>query len=157
MALVRTALTHAAVLSLTGVHHWYGAVRFDTPWRTHVVHVAVWLGVAIGLLLGAAWLTRGRHLERWVTLALVILSVLSCVAWLGLYEGGYNHVLKNVLYFGGLSAEAFRQAFPPPTYGPPEDWIFELTGVAQLPLGLLAGWAGVSLRRHTRRSSAASK
>src|SRR5690606_3396549 len=149
MVFVRAALSHAAILSLTSVHHWYGAVRFDTLWRGHVVHVAVGVGLAVGLLLATAWLTGGRRLERRVTLVLVILSVLACVVWLGRYEGGYNHLLKNVLHVGGLSPEAFRWAFPLPTYGPPEDWIFELTGVAQLPLGLLAGWAAISLWRHT--------
>lgn len=65
MVFVRTAPSHAAILMLTSVHHWYGAVRFDTPWRAHVVHLSVWLGVVVGVLLGTARLTRGRHLERW--------------------------------------------------------------------------------------------
>lgn len=68
-----------------------------------------------------------------------LLILAAPVAWIGVFEGGYNHLLKNALYFGGLSRDAFARLFPAPTYAPPSDWLFELTGVLQFPLGVLAG------------------
>jgi hypothetical protein len=71
--------------------------------------------------------------------------MLAAVAWLGLYEGGYNHLLKNAVFATGVRDQAFGRLFPPAVYEPPEDWVFELSGIAQLPLGLFAGWSAVRL------------
>jgi hypothetical protein len=150
MAFVRTALAHGAVLILTGVHHWYGAVRFDTPWRAHVIHLAVWIGLALAVFLSIGWLARDRRLGRWAVFAVVTVSMLVAVAWLGLYEGGYNHLVKNALFAAGVSDQAFLGLFPSAIYEPPEDWVFELSGTAQLPLGLFAGWSAVRLWRTVR-------
>jgi hypothetical protein len=51
---------------------------------------------------------------------------------LGLFEGGYNHVLKDVLYFGGASPATMTRLSPPPTYEVPNHAFFESTGVLQL-------------------------
>lgn len=67
-----------------------------------------------------------------------ILILLGPVVWIGVFEGGYNHVLKNVFYFAGLSPDTIERLFPPPRYEVPKDWLFELTGVLQFPLGLIA-------------------
>jgi hypothetical protein len=122
-------------------------VRFDTPWPAHVIHLAVWVGVALGVFLSIGWVARGRPLGRWAALAVVGLSMLAAVAWLGLYEGGYNHLLKNTLFAARVSDETFRRLFPPAIYEPPGDWVFELSGIAQLPLGLFAGWSAMRLWR----------
>lgn len=122
-------------------------MRFDTPWPAHVIHLAVWVGVALGVFLSIGWVARGRPLGRWAALAVVGLSMLAAVAWLGLYEGGYNHLLKNTLFAARVSDETFRRLFPPAIYEPPGDWVFELSGIAQLPLGLFAGWSAMRLWR----------
>lgn len=137
-AVVRAGAANAAILALTSLHHWYGAVRFDTPWRTHVVHLAVWAGLVMGALLSAGWALRGRPLGR---LALVLFTGCSAVvalAWLGLYEGAYNHVLKNAVHAVSGAGEVFQRMFPPPLYEQPVDWLFELSGIAQLPCGWVA-------------------
>jgi peroxiredoxin len=64
-----------------------------------------------------------------------VLILLFPVGAIGLYEGGYNHVLKNLTYFIGGEAQA-RALFPPPLYEMPRDVFFEATGVAQLPLSI---------------------
>jgi hypothetical protein len=143
----RAAVAHASVLILTSLHHWYGAVRFDTAWRAHVIHLAVWIGLALGVFLSIGWLARDRPLGRWAVSAVLVVSMVAAVAWLGLYEGGYNHLMKNALFAAGVPDQTFRQLFPPAVYEPPEDWLFELSGIAQLPLGLLAGWSALRLRR----------
>jgi hypothetical protein len=57
-------------------------------------------------------------------------------AMIGLFEGGYNHALKNALYFGGASPELLAALFPPPTYELPDNVLFEASGVAQLVLAV---------------------
>jgi hypothetical protein len=54
-------------------------------------------------------------------------------AMIGLFEGGYNHVLKNVLYFGGATRDLLQALFPAPTYELPNNLLFELSGIAQFP------------------------
>ncbi len=74
-----------------------------------------------------------------------LLLFVSCAVgalWLGAFEGTYNHVLKDVLYLSGIAPDRWRALYPSSLYEPPGDWIFELTGILQAPLGLLAGWWG---------------
>ncbi|HTV01855.1 MAG TPA: hypothetical protein VMF13_15005 [Luteitalea sp.] len=143
-AVVRAATMQAAILLLTTAHHWYGAVRFETPWRMHVLHLAGWLGVAMAATLITGWMLRGR--AGCIALgAFVVLSMTGAVGWLALYEGAYNHVLKGILFAMPLSTDTLRALYPPGLYEPPADWLFELSGIAQLPVGLLAGASAVRL------------
>jgi hypothetical protein len=155
LSFARTAIAHATLLILTSVHHWYAAIRFETPWRAHVVHLAMWAGVALGVLLGVGWHARGRAIGRWAVLAILGLSTIVAVVWLGLYEGGYNHLVKNAIFATGASDETFHRLFPPAIYEPPGDSLFELSGIAQLPLGLFAGWSALTLWRTAGMPAAA--
>ena len=138
-SLYRAGAAVLATLILTSVHHLYGARRFDTPWRAHVAHIALWAAVIIGL----CWLVALRHPDeqrgRVAMIMFVVLAMAICAMWLGLYEGGYNHALKNLAVAVHLPASVFERLFPPAIYEPPGDWIFELSGVLQLSVGLLAG------------------
>ncbi|MGO4834991.1 hypothetical protein AB4144_22310, partial [Rhizobiaceae sp. 2RAB30] len=58
----------------------------------------------------------------------------------------YNHVLKNVVYFG-FGADSAQAFFPPPTYEMPDDLVFELTGIVQFPLSILATVLSLRLLR----------
>lgn len=53
------------------------------------------------------------------------------------------------MYFVG-GEETAVGIFPPPTYEMPSDFVFELTGVAQLPLSVLAAIYTLSLLRRMR-------
>ena len=128
-----------ATLVLTSVHHLYGARRFDTPWRAHVAHIAAWAAVLFAVCLLFARFRAHRASGRMAMGAFVALAIAVCVLWLGLYEGGYNHALKNLAFAVHLPASVFDRLFPRALYEPPGDWIFELSGVLQLPVGLLAG------------------
>jgi hypothetical protein len=81
-----------ATVSLTTIHHLYGAIIYHTPWRDHAAIVAV------GTVLMAAGLLRVhrslaseriRNIAFWM---FVILTLLIAVVGIGLFEGGYNHV-----------------------------------------------------------------
>ena len=84
--------------------------------------------------------------------AFVALAIAICVLWLGLYEGGYNHGIKNLAFRAHLPATVFNAVFPPSLYEPPGDWFFEFSGVLQLPLGLFAGRAAWRAYAASRRA-----
>jgi hypothetical protein len=133
----RDALT---VLLLTSVHHAYGAYVYDTPWRYHVVLISVPVGLVI---LGSLALLRVRPsgLLGALTRGVFVLTVLAMpVLGIGVYEGLYNHVVKNAFYFGGASPAVMARLFPPPTYEMPNDAFFEITGMLQVVPAALAAW-----------------
>ena len=146
-----------AVLLLTGVHHAYGAYAYGTPWRLHVVVVA---GLTAVLLWGVAHLVR-RHsaavVSRVAMVAFCLVDVLVPVAGIGFFEGGYNHALKNALYFCGASAQLMAKLFPPPAYELPGDWLFEVTGIMQLVLGIFAAYRLYRLLRHGSHARACTQ
>jgi hypothetical protein len=125
-------------LLLTSVHHAYGAVIYSTPWRLHVLFVT---GAAALVMLGALAVERAhpsdslRIAARWLFVA-VVLSI--PVLFFGVFEGFYNHVLKDVLFFAGLPANEMVRLFPPPRYEMPGDAFFEITGVLQVVPSALA-------------------
>ena len=134
----RALIANSAVLLITIVHHSYGAVRFATPWRHHVTFVALLLVV---LLSGAYFIFSRRPASRLGDIARGVFigaALLGPITWIGIFEGGYNHLLKVGLFHFALSAAAVQGYYPPEIYEPPEDWFFEATGVAQLVFALWA-------------------
>ena len=124
-----------AVLLLTSVHHAYGAFAYNTPWRLHAVFVSAFAAAAI--ISSLVVIQRDAdapvgEIAFWVFTAVVLVVP---VALIGLFEGAYNHALKNALYFAGASSTLMHRLFPPPTYELPNDTFFEATGVMQAVLG----------------------
>ncbi len=137
-----------ALLVLTSIHHAYGAFAFTTPWRLRMLVIAVPAAIMIILALRCGAITSSRHVARfWTTLAALLILLLP-VAAIGVYEGGYNHVVKNLIYFIRGEAEA-RALFPPPVYEMPRDVLFEATGIAQLPLSIMTGFFALQLLRES--------
>ena len=140
----------SAVLLITSIHHAYGAYIYDTPWRYHAVLVA---GVTAPLIVGALVMVRSRPSGVLRTLAhgLFVLATLGvAVLMFGMFEGLYNHVVKNLLYFGGASPALMMRLFPPPTYEMPNDVLFEITGVLQVVPAALAAWSFYRKRQRPR-------
>lgn len=79
-----------------------------------------------------------------------VLALVVAVAWIGFFEGGYNHVVKNILFFGGLPRTTLERLFPPPTYQIPDDLWFEVTGVLQFFIALGAAYYLFRLWRDRR-------
>lgn len=143
----RALIASTAVLLITVVHHSYGAVRFATPWRHYVTFVALLLAT---LLWGAYFIFSRRGGSRLAGIArgvFIGVALLGPVAWIGLFEGGYNHLLKVILFQFDLSPATVQRYYPPEIYEPPEDWFFETTGVAQLAAAL---WALGCLVKYVR-------
>jgi hypothetical protein len=148
--LTKTLLTSSAVLVLTVVHHIYGAAVYATPWRHHIAVVV--LPVLLLLILAYyihRW--RPRTLLGKVSLrAFMVLTLLVPVGLIGLFEGGYNHLAKNALFFGGFPRDKLQRLFPAPTYEMPNDLWFEGSGVLQFFIALWAAYYLVRLWTDTR-------
>lgn len=98
----KALLASAGTLVLTVVHHLYGAAVYATPWRHHIAIIVLPVLLVLVLEYGV---------YRWRPLALIgkvsmrlfaLLTILVPIAWIGVFEGGYNHVVKNILFFGGI-------------------------------------------------------
>ncbi|MCI0555452.1 MAG: hypothetical protein L0287_31285 [Anaerolineae bacterium] len=134
----KALLASTSVLVLTVIHHVYGAVIYDTPWRLHIVAVAV---PAIVLLFAFDLMQQRQPSTRLGKASRALSTMITAllpIAGIGLFEGGYNHTIKNILYFADISQDTFNRLFPPPTYEIPNDFLFEATGVLQFFLGLLS-------------------
>jgi hypothetical protein len=66
---------------------------------------------------------------------LYFITLVPSLGFIGVFEGIYNHLLKNIMYFGGADDGLLQTLFPAPTYEMPNDLLFEITGVMQ---GVLA-------------------
>lgn len=150
---VPAAAAAALQLVLTSAHHLYGAWRFDTPWRAHVAHIAMWLAILLAVSLAIWWRASSAGARRSAAWVFAATSLLACGAWLGLFEGGYNHGLKAVLGLAGVNGPLFDLLFPPSIYEPPGDFVFEVSGVLQLPAGLLASHFARLLLKTARESN----
>jgi hypothetical protein len=61
----------------------------------------------------------------------IIGLVVFPIGAIGLFGGGYNHLLKDIVYFSGASPSLMQGLFPPPKYEMPDDVFFEVSGVMQ--------------------------
>jgi peroxiredoxin len=136
-----------ATLGLTAIHHAYGAIVYGTPWRMHGAVVAIAVG-AVLLVFSIVYQRTRRKLPGYV-LATLVLAI--PVLGFGLFEGAYNHLLKNILYFAGAPHDTLVRWFPPPTYELPDDAVFEITGIAHVVPATFALLATIAFVRAVQR------
>ena len=151
----RTFFAAAAVAIATSVHHVYGAVIYHTPWRYDAVVVSA--GTLLFMFAALRWsravpsAISGRT-AWWIFWGV---NAVVFVLLLGVFEGVYNHAIKDLLYFGGAPLSVMRALFPQPKYELPNDWFFELTGVLQIvPSAIAAYELGGLLSYRPRRAVA---
>lgn len=123
-----------ALMILTSIHHIYGAIIYETPWRLHVIVLSVPVILATWLLKYFIT-TSSSRINMILFWLLLVVTLVPSIGMIGVYEGIYNHLVKNIMFFSGASKETLVKFFPPPTYELPNDFWFELTGIAQ---GILA-------------------
>lgn len=123
------ACSHTLLL-LTAVHHIYGALLYNTPWRFHAVFVSIPI-IGITALLNYLIQKRGSYKNSilfWLNWTVILVISIFLI---GIFEGIYNHLVKDVLYYIGTDRQTLITLFPPPKYEMPNDFIFEFTGVMQ--------------------------
>lgn len=132
----RATATTLAILVMTSIHHVYGAEVFDTPYRLHIVYISIPVALLIVGCVALARSTASQTLAWAASWLFVILTGLFAIAAVGFYEGGYNHVIPNIQYLFGV-----EHTVRPGLYEPPDDLVFQLTGVAQFGIALVAATA----------------
>src|SRR6478735_6883000 len=129
-----------ALMIVTSIHHIYGAVVYHTPWRLHVLMLSIPV-IILTLVLYRKLRNEEPHLRSFSYWTFFILTLIPSAGLIGIYEGLYNHILKNLLFFGGANDDLIKHLFPQPTYEMPNNVFFEITGIVQgiLVLPLITG------------------
>ncbi len=124
------------LMLLTTVHHIYGAIIYNTPWRFHVVFISIPVIIIIAISGRSIFKKESNRKSFWFWVYWSIILIAS-IGFFGLFEGIYNHLLKDILFYSGVNREVLFQLFPPPKYEMPNDFLFEATGVLQAVLAIL--------------------
>lgn len=123
---------------ISSVHHWYGAVEYNTPWR---ISVSYWIMGSILLvysLLYVYWKNLGNIIGKSAIWLFLFIAVIFQAGFI-MFESVYSHVLKNILYFSDVPQSILEKLYPAPAYHLPDNLFFELTGLLQL-VGFVAVW-----------------
>lgn len=123
---------------VSGFHHWYGAIVYNTPWRVGVSYWIAGLVIFIYSLLYFHWIYAGRIIGK-IVMWIFLFGAVFFQAGFIMFECVYSHVLKNILFFGGVSQSILEKLYPSPAYHLPDNLLFELTGLLQL-VGFVAVW-----------------
>lgn len=133
------------LMVLTSVHHIYGAAIYLTPARLHILYMSI--PVLTTTLLLNRQLQRSNNRQTIIARTHRTIILVFSILLTGMYEGVYNHILKNIFFFGGATAEVMDTFFPAGIYEMPDDIFFELTGIGQGILGILVLNSFVKLTR----------
>ncbi len=139
--LKRLLLGGVFILLLTIIHHIYGGIIYNTPVRFHIA----WFAIPTMLVIILLYTLHVRKktsptlskISLWLFIAVIIFIPFGTF---GLAEGGYNHLLKNILYFGGASEELMMNLYSDPIFEMPNDFWFEFTGILQFVAGIYIGY-----------------
>lgn len=135
----RTLASSIAVFALTSIHHGYGAYVYNTPWRLHAVIISGAVTLLMAGLLKVSDSFRSQRLGNAALWGFISVGLFVAVGF-GIFEGGYNHAVKDTLYFWNCSPALMWRLFPPDRYEMPNDTFFEVTGVLQIIPGVLTGY-----------------
>lgn len=130
-----TMYSHILML-LTSVHHIYGAIIYHTPWRLHAVFVSIPV-IAVTALLTYFIKNKSNFKSRFLFWLNWIIILIVSIALIGIFEGIYNHFVKDLLFFAGTDRATLLSLFPPPKYEMPNDLFFEITGVLQAVIAVI--------------------
>jgi hypothetical protein len=148
-AIFKAAISVIVAGLISSGHHVYGALVYDTSWR---LVVSLWIPAFVLLILFMFFLLRKYANRMTATIAawLILFGGVIFQAGFTIFESVYSHVVKNILFFGGASRDTLERLYPAPAYHLPDNFLFELTGVAQLA-GFWAAWC--AWRVFARRSA----
>jgi len=123
---------------ISSIHHWYGAIIYNTPWRAGVTYWIAGSVVIVYSLLYVYWKNLGNVVGT-ISIWFFLISAVIFQAGFIIFECVYSHVLKNILFFGGMSESILERLYPSPAYHLPDNLFFEFTGLLQL-VGFVAVW-----------------
>ena len=123
---------------ISSIHHWYGAILYDTPWR---IGVSYWIMGSVFIvysLLYIYWKNADNFSGKIAVWVFLFFSVIFQTGFI-MFECVYSHVLKNIFYFVGMPQSILEQLYPAPAYHLPDNLLFEFSGLLQL-VGFIAVW-----------------
>ena len=124
--MIRKVAAYGNVLMMvTSIHHVYGAYVYDTPWRLHV------LAFSIPIIAFNWYVSKKYKANKTIFYTFCGANLIITISLIGLFEGVYNHLVKNVLFYWNTDPETMARLFPPPKYVLPNDFVFEFTGILQ--------------------------
>lgn len=126
-------LTLTTALAITTfIHHVYGGIKYYTP-KVNRLKIAGLIVITYGVTL--ALHTASQH-THWVSYVYNGLILVWWVGGFGIFEGGYNHLLKVALWAARVKPAKLQKLFPPDEYVLPNDIIFEGSGIVTFVIGL---------------------
>jgi hypothetical protein len=129
------ALAIVSAYGLTTLHHVYGGLADDAPNRLTVPMIMAAPTVA-------ALVALHRYERTGSKSALATAATVTSIAWVGLsglLHGGYAHAYKDALFLTDGPAKLYYPLNPTEHY-PPDDLLFEITGVLEIAAGFLVAW-----------------
>jgi hypothetical protein len=133
-------------MALTSVHHLSGAIVYKTPWRAHVLFMSI--PIIITVILTRFIQKTGNSAYKFLLWLYWVIILCTSVLLIGIFEGLYNHVLKNILFFSGFPEATLYKIYPPGAYEMPNDFFFEATEMMQ---GTIAVFLIVYFIKFTRQ------
>lgn len=144
--LKKTFVFGTITMALTVIHHFYGAIIYEAPFRLHVALIAIPVALIL-LITFKMYSKQDRKAYKIIAFRIfVVFSAIFPIGIIGIFEGVYNHLVKNILFFGGASNELLTMLFPPPEYEMPNNVFFEFTGILQAIPGLFALYYFLKIR-----------
>ncbi len=129
-----TLLTLTTILAATTfVHHVYGGIKYYTP-KVNRLKIA---GLIVATYLVTLLLQKASLHADWLVGWYKGFILVWWVGGLGLFEGGYNHLLKVTLWLLRLKPAKLQKLFPPDEYVLPNDFIFEASGIVTFLIAVL--------------------
>lgn len=118
---------------MTFLHHVYGGIKYYTP-KVNRLKIA---GLLVVMFVITVALYIIGHSVHWVSWAYKIFTLVWWVGGLGVFEGGYNHLVKVILWAARVKPSKLEKLFPPEEYVLPNDILFEGTGILTFIMGIL--------------------
>jgi hypothetical protein len=145
-AVRNTLLAAALQTGLVAAHFGYSAHAYDDPGRLHAIAPAAGF-LVLAVALGGLCVWRPGPWTLWPLVAEVGAVF---VGIFGGYHGGFSHAGKDLLYLAGTSPERLTEIFDSPDFAPPDDLVFELSGLLTLGAAIVVAVCLVRLVRAAR-------
>jgi hypothetical protein len=122
----------------TLVHHIYGALIYNSVWRIYFPLFVFPVILILTLFLQYLFLSKKRKSFK---ITFILFVAFFWILLVGIIEGGYGHLLKNILNWLAYPKAKLETMFPPEFgnqsfFEQPNDWFFEISGISQLILGI---------------------
>jgi hypothetical protein len=119
-----------ALFATTFLHHVYGGFRYKSAKRVKLSFIFVVL-----FALTVLFYRMGRR-HSWAQQTYKGIALVAWVGVVGVLEGGYNHLVKVVLWLAKVPPAKLEKLYPSNEYVLPDDIFFEASGILTFAIGV---------------------